>query len=146
MGLLSLCKCPGLSLLLTGCIVLCCNLSHLVVLGKHGIGKGVKRQCALIICVNNSVRQCNGAWNLVDGCNQTVALNLWLRYSGIEVFILIDFVVASDIGVSTLSVAHSVVVVYGFVTHFVQKVESSHTDKNHLQNGIPDEHTCHDTG
>ena len=31
------------------------------------------------------------------------------------------------------------------MTSLVQKVESSHTDENHLQNGIPDKHT-HDNG
>jgi hypothetical protein len=47
-------------------------------LGKNGIGKGIQWQCALIKGIYDIIREGYGARHFIDGCYQTVALNLGL--------------------------------------------------------------------
>ena len=100
----------------------------------------------MIVGINYLIGKGYGAWHLIDGGNQTIAAYLRLTDALVQRFISINLVVGADNGTRALCLVLTCMVPDGLVTCLVQKIESSHTNKHHLQDGVPDKHSGNDAG
>ena len=103
----------------------------LVILGKHGVGKGIQWKRTFPMGINDTFLKGDGTRNAVNGGYQQIAVQLWMTDTGIQPLL----------GIRTVSdFLCRWCLTQNLLGGLVQQIGTTETYQEHLQERVADEH------